>query len=278
MCRNELAGALSGLTRVRRFQQDDAHIFCRHDQIESEIRGCIEFVQYVYKTLRFGDVRLRLATRPDKSMGSTEQWTAAEQALRKCLSESNMNWSVAEGDGAFYGPKIDITVSDATGKRHQCATIQLDFQLPQRFALEYTGSDNAPHTPVMIHRAILGSVERLMAMLMEQCGGDWPLWLSPRQVCIIPIHTQRSEQYVRQLHERLRRSGLYVDVADDDKGSLQKRIADSVKARYNYIAVIGDKEQQQQTLAIRERGSTASRTVACDDFVSELQERVAAKQ
>jgi len=274
--RNELAGALSGLTRVRRFQQDDAHIFCRHDQIGSEVRGCLDFVQHVYGVLGFDDLRLRLATRPASSMGSDEQWAAAEAALQQCLRDSKLVWSVADGDGAFYGPKIDMTVSDAAGRQHQCATIQLDFQLPQRFQLSYKGADNADHTPVMIHRAILGSVERMMAMLIEHWGGDWPLWLSPRQLVVLP--TAARSAYTDALLDRLRRAGFHADLSDDADGTLKKRIVASTQARYNYMLVVGPKEQDTNTVTVRERSHSTQRQLTLDELMLELQSRVADKR
>ncbi|KAG0237912.1 hypothetical protein BGW42_008012 [Actinomortierella wolfii] len=186
--RNEATGALSGLTRVRRFHQDDAHIFCRHDQIFDEIKSTLSFVDTVYRTFKFPSYELALSTRPLTGfLGSKEEWDGAEEALKQALDQSGLPWTVNEGDGAFYGPKIDILVRDALGRRHQTATVQLDFQLPQRFELSYYDQHGTKQTPVIVHRAVLGSVERMMAILIEHTGGRWPFWLSPRQAKVIPV-------------------------------------------------------------------------------------------
>ncbi|KAF9435591.1 54S ribosomal protein L39, mitochondrial, partial [Entomortierella beljakovae] len=186
--RNESTGSLTGLTRVRRFHQDDAHIFCTRDQIFQEIRSTLSFVDTVYKTFRFPSYELSLSTRPlSNFLGTLKDWDAAEDSLRQALDQSGLPWSVNEGDGAFYGPKIDILVRDALGRRHQTATIQLDFQLPQRFDLSYYDQNGNKQTPVMVHRAVLGSVERMMAILIEHTGGRWPFWLSPRQAMVVPV-------------------------------------------------------------------------------------------
>ncbi|KAG0364768.1 hypothetical protein BC939DRAFT_447484 [Gamsiella multidivaricata] len=186
--RNESTGSLTGLTRVRRFHQDDAHIFCTRDQIFQEIRSTLSFVDTVYRTFRFPSYELALSTRPQTNfMGSIEEWNAAEDSLRQALDDSGLSWSINEGDGAFYGPKIDILVRDALGRRHQTATIQLDFQLPQRFGLQFYDQQDEKQHPVIVHRAVLGSVERMMAILIEHTGGRWPFWISPRQAMVVPV-------------------------------------------------------------------------------------------
>ncbi|KAF8980384.1 hypothetical protein BGZ46_004257 [Entomortierella lignicola] len=186
--RNESTGSLTGLTRVRRFHQDDAHIFCTRDQIFQEIRATLSFVDTVYRTFRFPSYELALSTRPQSNfLGTLKDWDAAEDSLRQALNQSGLPWSINEGDGAFYGPKIDILVRDALGRRHQTATIQLDFQLPQRFDLGFYDQQGEKQTPVMVHRAVLGSVERMMAILIEHTGGRWPFWLSPRQAMVVPV-------------------------------------------------------------------------------------------
>lgn len=204
--RNEISGALSGLTRVRRFHQDDGHIFCRPIQIEEEILKTLEFVRFTYGVLRLGSYRLTLSTRPDQFIGSVEDWDSAEGALKRALNATGQEWTVNEGDGAFYGPKIDIILKDSDGKEHQTATVQLDFQLPRRFELEYKApapeleqkgiatedpellKESGMVRPVMIHRAVLGSVERLMALLIEHYNGKWPFWLNPRQAIIVTVN------------------------------------------------------------------------------------------
>ncbi|KAG0002102.1 hypothetical protein BGZ80_010344 [Entomortierella chlamydospora] len=186
--RNESTGSLTGLTRVRRFHQDDAHIFCTRDQIFQEIRSTLSFVDTVYRTFRFPSYELTLSTRPQSNfLGTLKDWDAAEDSLRQALNQSGLPWSINEGDGAFYGPKIDILVKDALGRRHQTATVQLDFQLPQRFDLSFYDQQGEKQTPVMVHRAVLGSVERMMAILIEHTGGRWPFWLSPRQAMVVPV-------------------------------------------------------------------------------------------
>uniref|UniRef100_A0A8C1YWZ0 threonine--tRNA ligase n=1 Tax=Cyprinus carpio TaxID=7962 RepID=A0A8C1YWZ0_CYPCA len=196
--RNELSGTLTGLTRVRRFQQDDAHIFCTMDQIESEMKGCLDFLRCVYDVFGFS-FQLHLSTRPEKFLGDIAVWNQAEKQLENSLNEFGEPWKLNPGDGAFYGPKIDITIKDAIGRYHQCATIQLDFQLPIRFNLTYVGRDGEDKDrPVIIHRAILGSVERMIAILTENYAGKWPLWLSPRQVMLVPVNPSL-EEYVKQV-------------------------------------------------------------------------------
>ncbi|KAF5746625.1 threonine--tRNA ligase mitochondrial [Tripterygium wilfordii] len=195
--RNEASGALTGLTRVRRFQQDDAHIFCRESQIKDEVRHVLEFIDYAYRVFGF-NYELKLSTRPEKYLGDLATWDKAEAALTEALNEFGKPWQMNEGDGAFYGPKIDISVSDALNRKFQCATLQLDFQLPQRFDLEYSAEDEAKRErPVMIHRAILGSVERMFAILLEHYKGKWPFWLSPRQAIVCPI-SEKSQPYALQ--------------------------------------------------------------------------------
>jgi len=191
--RNELSGALTGLTRVRRFQQDDAHIFCAQDQIKSELKGALNFMARVYGIFGF-KFSLELSTRPEKFLGDIEVWNRAEKQLEEQLNEfkaeTGSEWKLNPGDGAFYGPKIDIHIKDAIHRSHQCATIQLDFQLPIRFDLKFSNNQDKPEKPVIIHRAILGSVERFMAILIEHTAGKWPFWISPRQVVMVPVNAR----------------------------------------------------------------------------------------
>jgi len=215
--RNELTGALSGLTRVRRFCQDDAHIFCRPDQIHSEMRNCFDFLKYVYDIFgwRF---TLELSTRPEKKyIGDIETWNSAEKQLAECLTEfvGEKGWKVNPGDGAFYGPKIDIHVFDALQREHQCATIQLDFNLPKRFNLTYISEDNSEQRPVMIHRAVLGSIERFYAILLENTGHHWPFWISPRP-CIVCTISPNLADYARSVHDKIFQAGFDVDLDISD--------------------------------------------------------------
>uniref|UniRef100_A0A7N8YDW1 threonine--tRNA ligase n=1 Tax=Mastacembelus armatus TaxID=205130 RepID=A0A7N8YDW1_9TELE len=250
--RNELSGALGGLTRVRRFCQDDAHIFCTPEQLEEEIVACLDFVRGVYRVFGFS-FHCLLSTRPTSCLGEPEQWDHAEQQLERSLQQFGEQWELNPGDGAFYGPKIDIQIKDAIGRQHQCATIQLDFQLPIRFDLQYVGRDGQLHRPVMIHRAVLGSLERMIAILAEHFGGKWPLWLSPAQVMVIPVGGS-SESYAKQVVQQFREAGFMVDLSDDQGATLNKKIRSAQLAQYNYIFVVGDKESESRTVNVRSRG------------------------
>ncbi|XP_055760039.1 threonine--tRNA ligase 1, cytoplasmic-like isoform X2 [Salvelinus fontinalis] len=250
--RNELSGALGGLTRVRRFCQDDAHIFCTPEQLEEEIIACLDFVRSVYRVFGFS-FHCLLSTRPTPCLGEPALWDHAEQQLERSLQQFGERWQLNPGDGAFYGPKIDIQIKDAIGRQHQCATIQLDFQLPIRFDLQYVGGDGETHRPVMVHRAVLGSLERMIAILAENFGGKWPLWLSPAQVIIIPVGGG-SESYAQQVVLQFREAGFMADVDDDQGATLNKKIRSAQLAQYNYIFVVGEKECVSGTVSVRTRG------------------------
>jgi threonyl-tRNA synthetase len=235
--RNELSGALSGLTRVRRFQQDDAHIFCLPDQIGQEIDGALDFLDHIYGVFGFS-FDLKLSTRPEKYLGDIEVWNSAEKALAESLNrfseKSGRKWTENPGDGAFYGPKIDITIQDALRRSHQCATIQLDFQLPIRFDLSYIADDGEKHKPVIIHRAVLGSVERMIAILTESCAGKWPFWLSPRQVCVIPVGPSISD-YAQEIQNKFFDAGYQAEVDLDWGDTFNKKIRNAQLAQFNFI-------------------------------------------
>ncbi|KAF7684783.1 putative threonine--tRNA ligase, cytoplasmic [Astathelohania contejeani] len=243
--RNELSGTLTGLTRVRRFQQDDAHIFCQLAQVEQEIRGCLDFIDYVYGIFGF-TYELKLSTRPEKFLGEIAQWEKAEDSLKKALEAMNFPYTLNEGDGAFYGPKIDIVLKDALKRKIQCATIQLDFQLPLRFKLRYKLSDGSYGTPVIIHRAILGSVERMIAILLESFGKRLPFWLTPRQIAIIPIG---ASEYASEVASQL--NDFQVKIFDDSALTLNKRIMRAETMGFNLILVVGVKEMENRTVAVR---------------------------
>lgn len=290
--RNELSGALTGLTRVRRFCQDDAHIFCREDQIEEEVVSSLEFMKAVYDI--FGmSYKLELSTRPEKALGELSQWQAAESALEKALNTfaGIGNWRINEGDGAFYGPKIDIKVFDAMERVHQCATVQLDFQLPIRFNLTYSdkiisegleGDDEATKAlasaaasaasavrPVMVHRAMLGSLERMIAVLTEHFGGRWPFWLSPRQAMVVPV-AQTFIGYAQQVRQRLHNAGYYVDV-DDSSKTLNKKVRMAELAHYNFVLVVGEKEVESDEVNCREAGGSKDappKNVKVDEMIA----------
>ncbi|XP_077448931.1 threonine--tRNA ligase 1, cytoplasmic [Stigmatopora argus] len=250
--RNELSGTLTGLTRVRRFQQDDAHIFCTMDQIESEMKGCLDFLRCVYGVFGFS-FQLHLSTRPEKYLGDIAVWNQAEKQLENSLVEFGEPWKLNPGDGAFYGPKIDIKIKDAIGRYHQCATIQLDFQLPIRFDLTFVGKDGDDKArPVIIHRAILGSVERMIAILTENYAGKWPLWISPMQVMVVPVNPS-CEEYARKVHKQFTDAGMMADVDLDSGCLLNKKIRNAQLAQYNFILVVGEKEKMTSSVNVRTR-------------------------
>jgi threonyl-tRNA synthetase len=251
--RNEVSGALSGLTRVRRFQQDDAHIFCTSDQIFDEVLSVLQFMKKIYGIFGF-KFSLVLSTRPKKYLGELELWNRAEQSLEQVLNAFGHPWKINPEDGAFYGPKIDIKVSDALKRRHQCATIQLDFQLPIRFDLQYQTSSmekDSKERPVMIHRAILGSLERFIAVLTEHTAGKWPFWISPRQVMVVPISLHFTD-YANQIRNHLESLGFYCDV-DLSTLTLNKKIREAQIAQYNFILVVGEEEQKTGSVDVRTR-------------------------
>mmetsp|Transcript_1993 Transcript_1993/g.1843 ORF Transcript_1993/g.1843 Transcript_1993/m.1843 type:complete len:442 (+) Transcript_1993:1329-2654(+) len=304
--RNELSGALSGLTRVRRFQQDDAHIFCTLEQVEDEIYGCLDFINYIYSVFGF-EFKLELSTKPEMHLGDDALWEKAEKKLEEALNRFGKEWKINPGDGAFYGPKIDIKVYDALKREHQLGTVQLDFNLPERFNLQYRASDDHENDdkkegkkekkaeeksekkeepvkqaseeskneetksqstdvfkdvggghlktgferPVMVHRAILGSVERMLAILCEHTGGKWPFWISPRQVKVIPI-SEKFLDYAEQVANRLRLEGFEAD-CDRSNFTINKKVRNAQLAQYNYIAVVGEEEKKIGAVDLRER-------------------------
>uniref|UniRef100_A0AAY4DBK6 threonine--tRNA ligase n=1 Tax=Denticeps clupeoides TaxID=299321 RepID=A0AAY4DBK6_9TELE len=260
--RNELSGTLTGLTRVRRFQQDDAHIFCTMEQIESEMKGCLEFLRCVYDVFGFS-FQLHLSTRPEKFLGDVAVWDQAEKVqLENSLNEFGEPWKLNPGDGAFYGPKIDIQIKDAIGRYHQCATIQLDFQLPIRFNLTFVG-------PVIIHRAILGSVERMIAILTENYAGKWPLWLSPRQVMLVPVNPSL-EEYAKKLCKQFVEAGFMADADLDSSCLLNKKIRNAQLAQYNFILVVGEKEKMTNSVNVRTRDNKVHGELTVDEVLSRL--------
>ncbi|XP_020103281.1 threonine--tRNA ligase, mitochondrial 1-like isoform X2 [Ananas comosus] len=272
--RNELSGALSGLTRVRRFQQDDAHIFCRESQIKDEVIGVLEFINYTYGIFGF-TFELELSTRPEKFLGDIETWEKAEAALADALNEFNRPWKINEGDGAFYGPKIDIGVFDALKRKFQCATLQLDFQLPLRFKLTYSAEDEAKlERPVMIHRAILGSVERMLAILLEHYKGKWPFWLSPRQAIVCSI-SANSQEYAKQVHAQIHAAGYYVDIDLSDR-TIQKKVREAQLAQYNYILVVGAQEAETQQVSVRIRDKADHCVMSVPALLDRYKEEAAA--
>nr|BAJ93554.1 predicted protein [Hordeum vulgare subsp. vulgare] len=271
--RNELSGALTGLTRVRRFQQDDAHIFCTESQIKDEVGACLEFIDYVYKIFGF-QYELELSTRPEKYLGDIETWNKAEQQLTEALNEFGKPWKINEADGAFYGPKIDIGVFDALKRKFQCATLQLDFQLPLRFKLTYSAEDEAKlERPVMIHRAILGSVERMFAILLEHYNGKWPLWLSPRQAIVCCV-SSNSLAYAKEVHAQIHAAGFHVDIDMTDR-TIQKKVREAQLAQFNYILVVGAKEAESGKVVLRVRDKADLSTESIADVIARFSDEVA---
>uniref|UniRef100_A0A672I904 threonine--tRNA ligase n=1 Tax=Salarias fasciatus TaxID=181472 RepID=A0A672I904_SALFA len=269
--RNELSGALTGLTRVRRFQQDDAHIFCSMDQIEGEIKGCLDFLRTVYDVFGF-TFKLNLSTRPEKFLGDPEVWDQAEKQLENSLNDFGEKWVLNPGDGAFYGPKIDIQIKDAIGRYHQCATIQLDFQLPIRFNLSFVSHDgDDKKRPVIIHRAILGSVERMIAILTENYGGKWPLWLSPRQVMVVPVGPT-CDEYAQKVRQDFHSSGFMADVDLDPGCTLNKKIRNAQLAQYNFILVVGEKEKTSNTVNVRTRDNKVHGERSVEECIERLKQ------
>mmetsp|Transcript_16660 Transcript_16660/g.40841 ORF Transcript_16660/g.40841 Transcript_16660/m.40841 type:complete len:725 (+) Transcript_16660:212-2386(+) len=272
--RNEFSGALHGLTRVRRFQQDDAHIFCRRDQMEGELVNFIKFMDEVYEV--FGlTYEMALSTRPEGYLGELEVWDQAESALKSALEKSGREWKLNPGDGAFYGPKIDITVLDALKRRFQCATVQLDFQLPIRFNLSYVTEQNLPERPVIIHRAILGSVERMFAILTEHFAGKWPYWLSPRQVMIVPI-SEVSRDYCLEVKKALHQAGHHVQVDETDR-KMQKKVREAQLEQWNYILVVGEGEKANRTVNVRTRDNVVHGEHKLEELIEVLNDERAKK-
>lgn len=266
--RNELASALTGLTRVRRFQQDDAHIFCTPEQIRDEIDGCLDFLSQVYKTFGFS-IKLVLSTRPESYMGELEVWDKAEKDLEEALNKFGQPWTLNPGDGAFYGPKIDVTITDALNRAHQCGTIQLDFQLPIRFNLSYTTELSEKKRPVIIHRAILGSVERQIAILTENYGGKWPFWLSPRQIMVVAVDPVFND-YAESIRKQLFDIGFQADVDLTEGPQFNKRIRNAQVAQFNFILVVGEKERNNNTVNVRTRDNKVHGELKLDDLIVKL--------
>jgi threonyl-tRNA synthetase len=259
--RNEPSGTLHGLLRTRHFVQDDAHIFCTEEQIQEEVAGCLEFAFAIYDIFGF-DVRLELSTRPEKRIGSDALWDHSESALTAALRSEGLEYDVNEGDGAFYGPKIDLHVTDSLGRSWQLGTVQLDYNFPERFALTYTGADNAEHRPVMIHRALFGSFERFIGILLEHVAGELPVWLTPVQAIVLPI-ADRHLPYAEAVSDRLGDAGVRGEL-DGRTESISRKIRDSELRKIPYMLVVGDREAAEGTVGVREHrhGDLGSATVA----------------
>jgi len=273
--RHELSGVLSGLFRVRCFTQDDAHVFCTKDQIKDEIKELLKLIDLVYTTFNF-DYTIELSTKPEKAMGDPALWELAENTLRDTLTDLHRSFLINEGDGAFYGPKIDFHLKDAIGRTWQCGTIQLDFQMPEKFDLTYEGQDGSRHKVVMIHRAILGSVERFLGILVEHFAGRFPLWLSPIQVKILTI-ADRHEVFADSVYEQLSKQNIRVE-KDYRSESINKKVRDAQLEQANYIVVIGDKEQESNSVNIRTRSGSILGAKKTEQFIAELLEEIKNKR
>ena len=267
--RHELSGALHGLMRVRAFTQDDAHIFMTPDQIKGMIKSAITMFKEVYTTFGFEGIRVELSTRPDNSMGSDEDWNTATKALNDVLDELEMDYVLNEGDGAFYGPKIDFHLKDCIGRTWQCGTIQLDFQMPERFDLTYVGADNARHRPIMVHHTTLGSIERFMGIITEHFAARFPFWLSPLQVGIVPVHDAHNE-YADEVKAQLEALGLRVTV-DKSDGTMGNKIKSYRNELAPYVIILGDKEKEEGTISLRVRTGTQLNSVKLEAFTSACQ-------
>ncbi|MEO8688835.1 MAG: threonine--tRNA ligase [Solirubrobacteraceae bacterium] len=265
--RNEPSGTLHGLLRVRHFIQDDAHIFCTYDQIEQEVLDCLEFGFAWYDAFGF-DMRVELSTRPEQRIGSEENWDRAEAALTQALEKGGYEYDLNEGDGAFYGPKIDLHMRDSLNRSWQLGTVQLDFTFPERFDLTYTGADNAEHQPAMIHRALVGSFERFIGILLEHTGGDLPLWLAPAQAAVLPL-ADRHNGYANEVAAALRAGGLRADV-DERTESVGRKIREAELRKVPYMLVVGDREAEERAVSLRRHGEGDLGTVTLDEAVERL--------
>ena len=274
--RNEPSGALHGLMRVRGFTQDDAHVFCTPEQVQDEVSGCIRMVYETYKTFGFEDIVVKLSTRPEKRLGDDATWDHAEQALAEALKNNGIEFEYLPGEGAFYGPKIEFTLHDCLGRAWQCGTVQLDFALPGRLGATYVGEDNERHTPVMIHRAILGSLERFMGILIEEYAGYFPLWLAPTQIVVMNI-TDNQADYVRNTVKELNKLGFRA-TADLRNEKIGFKIREHTLKRVPYMLVVGDKEVENQAVAVRTRRGEDQGVKGLEQFIAELQDEVRSRK
>ena len=271
--RKEKSGALAGLTRVQGFTQDDAHIFCTPEQLVSEINEIIDFVSDTMKIFKM-NFEVELSTRPESYVGELANWDLAEAGLKEAMDKRGMKYDINEGDGAFYGPKIDFKVKDAIGRTWQCATIQLDFNLPERFNIKYQDKDGSMKTPVMLHRVIFGSMERFHGILIEHYAGAFPTWLAPTQVTIVPISTDKHLNYADAIYKKMRDAGIRVQL-DDRSESMNYKIRESLKEhKIPYVCVVGDKEMESNSVAIRKRGVGQVGTLGVDEFIAQIQKEV----
>ena len=272
--RHELSGALHGLMRVRNFTQDDAHIFMTKEQIKDEIKNVVNLIDSVYKTFGF-EYHIELSTQPENSIGAKEDWDIATDALRDAITELGYDYEVNEGDGAFYGPKLDFHLKDCLGRTWQCGTIQLDFQLPERFELEYTGSDGEKHRPIMIHRVVFGSIERFIGIITEHFAGAFPMWLAPVQVKFLPV-ADRHLDYVNKIKEQFENAGIRCEV-DDRSEKVGFKIRNAQLEKVPYMILAGDKDIENGTISIRSRKNGDEGACTVEEFIKRAKEEVANK-
>ena len=273
--RHEKSGQLHGLMRVRCFTQDDAHIFMRDDQIEDEIKGVTRLINEVYTQFGF-EYFVELSTRPEDSMGSDEDWEMATNGLKKALEDMGLEYIVNEGDGAFYGPKIDFHLRDSLGRTWQCGTIQLDFQMPQRFNLEYTAEDGSKKRPIMIHRVCFGSIERFIGILIEHFAGKFPVWLAPVQVKVIPV-SEKSMEYAAGVYEKLKAAGIRTELDHKDE-KVGYKIRQAQLEKVPYMLVLGEKEAAEGAITVRSRDKGDLGAAGLEDFIADIKKMVAAKE
>jgi threonyl-tRNA synthetase len=272
--RNEVSGALGGMFRVRQLTMDDAHIFCTDEQILQEVTGVLELIKIFYYTFGFKPA-FYLSTRPDKAMGSVETWNLAEESLRQALIANKLEFKVNEKDGAFYGPKIDVHIKDALNRTWQMATIQLDYQMPERFDLTYEGSDGKKHRPVMIHRAIFGSFERFLGVLTEHCAGNFPLWIAPVQLAVLSI-TDSQNEYAKEIYDELKKENFRV-ILDTRNEKIGYKIREAENRKISYMIVVGDKEKEEKKISVRQHGKGDIGKFGLKDFIETIRLNVTQK-
>lgn len=271
--RHEKSGVLNGLLRVRAFTQDDAHIFCGVDQIKDAIKEVVLLVFEIYRDFGFKEWAVSLSTMPDKAMGSKDLWEKAENSLKEALKDLEINYKLKPKEGAFYGPKIDFTIKDSLKRDWQCGTVQLDFSLPERFELEYMEKDGKMARPVMIHRAILGSLERFIAIITENYGGNFPLWLSPRHIAVLPVSEKKFGAYAKEVGDILKNEGFFVEVDLRDE-SLGKKIREATQLKTNYIFVIGEREEKDKSVSVRTREGKDLGSFALKEIIEKLKSEI----
>jgi threonyl-tRNA synthetase len=265
--RNEPSGVLHGLLRVRHFAQDDGHIFCTEEQVQDEVRGCLEMAFATYALFDF-DVRLELSTRPEQRIGDDEMWDRAEGKLALALEQMGLAYELNPGDGAFYGPKVDMHMTDSLGRSWQLGTVQLDYSMPDRFGLTYTGADNVEHTPVMIHRAMFGSYERFIGIMLEHYGGELPLWLAPVQAIVLPV-SDRFNDYAAGVAAQLRERELRVEL-DSRSESIGRKIREAELKKVPYMLIVGEREVEAGTVSVRERHAGEEGSTGVQEFAERL--------